>query len=200
MPFFQAAPLIRACGIGLLAIALLLAPLASLAKGKTANSPAPAKQAQQHHAAPQKAKLRPAKPNKKAKPNRKPRNKAPYKRDTSRPAKQQTTQPQATSNPAKGRLVQSGKASYYNAAFHGRRTASGERYDQNAFTCAHGSLPFGCRIRVTNQRNQKSVVVKINDRGAFHKHGRVVDLSRAAAKELGMLSSGIAPVKIEVLD
>lgn len=99
-----------------------------------------------------------------------------------------------------GKEFQVGKASYYAGDFHGKRTASGERYDQNDLTCAHGSLPFGCRIRVTNMRNNKSVDVKVNDRGGFSKHGRVIDLSKAAAKEIGMVATGTAKVKIEVLD
>lgn len=99
-----------------------------------------------------------------------------------------------------GDAFQVGKASYYAGDFHGKRTASGERYDQNDLTCAHGSLPFGCRIRVTNMRNNKSVDVKVNDRGGFQKHGRVIDLSKAAAKEIGMVSTGTAKVKIEVLE
>lgn len=99
-----------------------------------------------------------------------------------------------------GKAFQVGKASYYAGDFHGRKTASGERYDQNDLTCAHGSLPFGCRIRVTNMRNNKSVDVKVNDRGGFSKHGRVIDLSKAAAKEIGMVATGTAKVKIEVLD
>lgn len=99
-----------------------------------------------------------------------------------------------------GNVHQVGKASYYSAAFHGKKTASGEHYDPNALTCAHGSLPFGCRIRVINLSNRKSVEVKVNDRGAFDKHGRVVDLSKAAAQEIGMVSSGTAKVQIEVLE
>lgn len=99
-----------------------------------------------------------------------------------------------------GEVHQVGKASYYSAAFHGKKTASGERYDPNDLTCAHGSLPFGCRIRVTNLSNRKAVEVKVNDRGAFDKHGRVVDLSKAAAQEIGMVSSGTAKVQIEVLE
>lgn len=67
-------------------------------------------------------------------------------------------------------------------------------------TCAHGSLPFGCRIRVTNMRNQQSVEVKVNDRGGFSKHGRVIDLSKAAAKEIGMMASGTTKVMIEILE
>lgn len=103
-----------------------------------------------------------------------------------------------TNAPAKPHQV--GIASFYSDKFDGRRTASGERFDQNDLTCAHGSLPFGCRIRVTNLRNNKSVEVKVNDRGGFSKHGRVVDLSKAAAKEIGMVSTGTAKVKVEVLE
>lgn len=101
---------------------------------------------------------------------------------------------------AQGRLLQVGTASYYGDAFDGGRTASGERFDQDKLTCAHGSLPFGCKIRVTNLRNNKSVQVKVNDRGGFAKHGRVLDLSKAAAREIGMMGSGTAKVKIEVLE
>lgn len=103
-----------------------------------------------------------------------------------------------TKAPAKFHQV--GIASFYSDKFHGRKTASGERLDQNDLTCAHGSLPFGCRIRVTNLRNNKTVEVKVNDRGGFHKHGRVIDLSKAAAKKIGMVSTGTAKVKIEVLE
>lgn len=114
-------------------------------------------------------------------------------------ARPQTTPP-APAQPANVTAVQRGKASYYGAKFHGRKTASGERFDQNKLTCAHGSLPFGCRLRVTNLRNNKSVEVKVNDRGAFHKHNRIIDLSKAAAKKIGMIRSGTADVKIEVLE
>jgi rare lipoprotein A len=103
-----------------------------------------------------------------------------------------------TNTPAKSHQV--GTASYYSDKFDGRRTASGERFDQDDLTCAHGSLPFGCRLRVTNLRNNKAVEVKVNDRGGFHKHGRVIDLSKAAAKEIGMVSTGTAKVKVEVLE
>lgn len=103
-----------------------------------------------------------------------------------------------TNAPAKSHQV--GIASYYSDKFNGRKTASGERFDQNDLTCAHGSLPFGSRLRVTNLRNNKSVEVKVNDRGGFHKHGRVIDLSKAAAKEIGMVGTGTAKVKVEVLD
>jgi len=91
------------------------------------------------------------------------------------------------------------KASYYGCDYHGRTTASGERFNMNAMTAAHRSLPFGTRVRVTNLNNGKSVVVRINDRGPF-KHGRVIDLSRAAAKKIGLTEhAGLAPVKVEVL-
>lgn len=82
--------------------------------------------------------------------------------------------------------AQCGKASWY--ALHSR-TASGERMNPSAMTAAHRSLPFGTKLRVTNQRNGKSVVVRINDRGPFIR-GRVLDLSRGAAQQLGFISSG----------
>lgn len=92
----------------------------------------------------------------------------------------------------------SGNASYYGKRFHGRRTANGERFNMNAMTAAHKSLPFGTKVRVTNRRNGKSVVVRINDRGPYA-HGRVIDLSRAAASRIGMIHSGTAPVQIDIL-
>jgi rare lipoprotein A len=82
-----------------------------------------------------------------------------------------------------------GLASWYGLAFQGRRTASGERFDMNAFTAAHPSLPFGTRVLVRNPRNDRWVVVRINDRGP-HIPGRVIDLSHAAARALGLLSFG----------
>jgi len=90
-----------------------------------------------------------------------------------------------------------GLASYYGKKFHGRRTASGERYDMHAMTAAHKSLAFGAIIRVTHLKNGRSVKVRINDRGPFVK-GRIIDLSYAAAKELKMLTAGVAQVKISV--
>ena len=92
----------------------------------------------------------------------------------------------------------SGAASYYGKRFHGRRTANGERFNMNAMTAAHKSLPFGTKVRVTNRRNGKSVVVRINDRGPYH-GGRIIDLSRAAAARIGMLKTGTASVKLDVL-
>lgn len=89
-----------------------------------------------------------------------------------------------------------GQASWYGSRHHGRRTASGERFNQHALTAAHRQLPFGSKVRVTNLRNQRSVVVRINDRGP-HARSRIIDLSRAAAERLGMLRSGVAPVRLE---
>ena len=89
-----------------------------------------------------------------------------------------------------------GKASYYAARHHGRRTASGERLNNNALTAAHRELPFGTQVKVTNLSNNKSVVVRINDRGP-HTRGRLIDLSRQAAEQLGMLRSGTAKVRVQ---
>ena len=95
-------------------------------------------------------------------------------------------------------FTQTGNASWYGGRFHGRKTSVGERYDMNAFTAAHKTLPIPSYVRVTNTRNGKSVVVRINDRGPFHGN-RVLDLSRAAAQELGTLNAGVAQVQIRAL-
>ncbi|MCS6790050.1 MAG: septal ring lytic transglycosylase RlpA family protein [Bacteroidia bacterium] len=94
--------------------------------------------------------------------------------------------------------TEEGEASYYAPSFHGRRTASGEKYDRNALTAAHRTLPFGTQIRVTEKRSGRSVIVRINDRGP-HRVGRIVDLSERAARELGIIAQGIAQVHIEVV-
>lgn len=86
----------------------------------------------------------------------------------------------------------SGVAAYYSEDYHGR-TASGERYDPGKYTCAHRTLPFGTRVRVTDARTHRSVVVTVNDRGPFSK-GRVIDLSLAAAKALHMIDRGLIHV------
>ena len=91
-----------------------------------------------------------------------------------------------------------GWASWYGPGFHGNLSASGERFNQYAMTAAHKTLPFGTKVRVTNLDNGHSVVVRINDRGPFTP-GRVIDLSAAAARVLGMIHSGVAPVKVEVI-
>lgn len=95
-------------------------------------------------------------------------------------------------------IYQRGIASYYGASFHGRRTSSGEAYNKNAYTAAHKTLPFGTIVRVTAQWNKKSVEVRINDRGPYT-YGRVIDLSTAAASELGMLSKGVGEVTLEIV-
>lgn len=92
-----------------------------------------------------------------------------------------------------------GVASYYGRRFHGRLTANGERFNMNALTAAHRTLPFGSRVRVTNPRNGRSVVVRINDRGPFIR-GRQIDLSRAAAEQIGMIGSGHARVELELIE
>ena len=91
-----------------------------------------------------------------------------------------------------------GLASWYGKRFHGRRTASGERFDMAALTAAHPNLPFGSRVRVTNLANGRSVVVIINDRGPMVK-SRLIDLSHAAAKQLGIVEDGVAEVRVDVL-
>ena len=91
-----------------------------------------------------------------------------------------------------------GIASFYGAYFAGRKTAAGEIFNPSKMTAAHKTLPFGTRVRVTNMRNGRSVVVRINDRGPFIR-GRVIDLSRGAAGVIGMIGRGIAPVRVEVL-
>ncbi len=93
--------------------------------------------------------------------------------------------------------VEEGEASYYAPAFHGRRTASGEKYDRRAYTAAHRTLPFGTVVRVTDKATGRSVVVRINDRGPF-KPTRILDLSEQAAKDLGILARGVAQVRVEV--
>jgi len=92
-----------------------------------------------------------------------------------------------------------GHASWYGSRHQGRRTASGEAFDQNALTAAHRQLPFGTRVRVTHLGSGRSVVVRINDRGPVSRQ-RIIDLSRAAAERLDMLRQGVAPVRIEALD
>lgn len=91
-----------------------------------------------------------------------------------------------------------GSASYYAARFDGRRTASGERFDNAAMTAAHRTLPFGTLVRVTNLANGRSVIVRINDRGPFTR-GRMIDVSHAAAEELGLIARGHATVELAVV-
>jgi rare lipoprotein A len=95
--------------------------------------------------------------------------------------------------------VQTGKASFYADKFEGIETASGEKYRHNKLTGAHKTLPFGTKVRVTNLANEKTVEVTINDRGPYVE-GRIIDLSKSAAEELGFLNNGLADVKLEVID
>ena len=96
------------------------------------------------------------------------------------------------------RSVSRGEASWYGPGFFGNRTANGEVFRPGTLTAAHRTLPFGTRVRVTNLWNGRSAIVRINDRGPFHGH-RVIDLAHGAASNLGLISSGIANVKLEVL-
>jgi rare lipoprotein A len=95
-------------------------------------------------------------------------------------------------------LAQEGVVSWYGAAFQDKPTASGERFDSEAMTMAHPTLPFGTQVKVTNLRNGRTVVVRVNDRGPFVGK-RIADLSRAAAAQLGMMKRGVARARIEVL-
>jgi len=91
-----------------------------------------------------------------------------------------------------------GKISYYGDEVAGRKTSSGERFNPSALTMAHKTLPFGTKVRVTNLRNNKSVIVRVNDRGPGISD-RVADLSEGAARELGMLGSGVVEARLEVV-
>ena len=94
---------------------------------------------------------------------------------------------------------ETGIASWYGAPYHGQPSASGEIYDQEKLTAAHRTLPFGTRVRVRRLDRDGSVVVRINDRGPFVK-SRIIDLSRAAAAQLGMMDGGLAPVTLELVE
>ncbi|HEX8659928.1 MAG TPA: septal ring lytic transglycosylase RlpA family protein [Hymenobacter sp.] len=107
-----------------------------------------------------------------------------------------TTKP-ATA-PSNTTTVMRGRASWYGKYFQGRRTTSGERYNRFKYTCAHKTLPFGTRLRVTNVKNGKSVVVRVSDRGPY-RHERIIDLSEIAARPLGITSCGAATVVAEVV-
>lgn len=95
-------------------------------------------------------------------------------------------------------FVDTGVASYYHSKFQGRITASGELYDQDKLSAAHNRLPLGTKIKVTNLRNKRTVIVIVNDR-LHHRNKRLIDLSKAAASKLGFIGRGITRVKVEVL-
>jgi rare lipoprotein A len=92
-----------------------------------------------------------------------------------------------------------GTASWYGSKYHGRKTSSGERYNKNAMTAAHKTLPFGTKVKVTNPDNNESVILRINDRGPFVGN-RIIDVSEAAARKLDIHSEGVATVEVEVIE
>lgn len=99
---------------------------------------------------------------------------------------------------AKPGQVLSGIASYYHDSLHGNKTASGKVYNKNALSAAHKTLPLGTRVRVTEPNTGRSVELEVNDRGPFTK-GRIIDLSRRAAAELGIINKGVTKVRVEIL-
>ena len=107
-------------------------------------------------------------------------------------------EPVQVQEPADVQVIGSGVASYYGSRFAGRPTASGQLFDPSQMTAAHRSLPFGTQVQVTNPANGESVVVTINDRGPYHGN-RVIDLSEAAAREIGLIRRGSGTVELAVL-
>jgi rare lipoprotein A len=121
----------------------------------------------------------------------------PETRPEAKPEPKPAPRPEAKPEPGPGG-GQTGEASWYGEPHHGRATASGEIYDMNQLTAAHRTLPLGTRVLVTNLKNGRAVEVRINDRGPSVE-GRIIDLSFAAAKELGAVPSGTIPVRIRVI-
>lgn len=115
------------------------------------------------------------------------------------PAAPTPAAPAVTPAPASASDVENGLAAVYSDKLQGRKTASGETYDRNKLTTAHKSLPFGTKVKVTNVKNDKSVVLRVNDRGPTQA-GRVLDISPAAAKALGISTKGMAEVRVEVAE
>jgi rare lipoprotein A len=113
-------------------------------------------------------------------------------------AKSDAGVPPVNPAPHAGVIFEEGKASWYGAPFHGRQASNGEIYDMNKLTAAHRTLPFNTVVRVTNVSNGKSTTVRITDRGPFVDN-RIIDLSYAAAKEIGSIGPGVVPVRIEIL-
>ena len=109
------------------------------------------------------------------------------------------SQPVSQANIATGKAFQRGTASWYGPGFHGRKTASGERFNSFDMTAAHRSLPFGTRLKVVNENNGRSVVVRVNDRGPFA-HRRIIDLAKGPAQALGLTSAGTGYVSLHRLD
>ena len=111
-----------------------------------------------------------------------------------------TTPPTSITKTApKSDHVQMGDATFYGKPHHGGPTASGERFNMYALTAAHLHLPMNTKVRVTNLRNGRSVVVRINDRGPYGNRKRIIDLSYAAARELDMIEAGVVPVRVEIV-
>jgi rare lipoprotein A len=110
------------------------------------------------------------------------------------PSRADTSAPQAV-DPG----VERGQAGWYGDRYHGRKTSSGERFNQNQLTAAHRTLPFGTVVQVKNLNNGRTVEVRINDRGPFGRKTRIIDLSRAAARKLDMVRSGVAPVEVRIV-
>jgi rare lipoprotein A len=118
---------------------------------------------------------------------------------TPKPLKGTPGQPHQTKPAIKTRKSQVGKASWYGRLFQHKRTASGEPFDMYQFTAAHRTLPFGSWVKVTDLKNDRSVIVRISDRGPMPKN-RIIDLSYGAAKMLGMSENGIHPVRVELIE
>jgi rare lipoprotein A len=104
-----------------------------------------------------------------------------------------------TPAPAPEQEVETGMAAWYGDRYHGRKTASGERFDKNALTAAHRTLPFGTVVQVKNLSNGRTVEVRINDRGPFGRKTRIIDVSRAAARALDMERAGVVEVEVRVV-
>jgi len=121
-----------------------------------------------------------------------------YRPAATPPAAQVPPRPEAPQPKSAGSTIQTGRASWYGEPHHGRRTASGEIFDMHKLTAAHRTLPFGTRLLVTNLRNGNTAEVRVNDRGPIVP-GRIIDLSYAAAEELGAVSKGTFPVRIQVM-
>ncbi len=117
---------------------------------------------------------------------------------TASPASAAAPAPAAAVAPAAAPAGADGKVAWYGGKFNGRRTASGERFNAGALTMAHKELPFGTRVKVTNLRNQRSVTLRVNDRGPTQAD-RIGDVSLAAARKLGMVRSGVVDARLEVV-
>jgi len=119
-----------------------------------------------------------------------------------KPASELAATQQSVPNQAKGKKhfsILHGFASWYGGVFNGRKTANGEKFDKNALTACHPTLPFGSLVKVINRANKRSVVVRINDRGDLGDGDRIIDLSWAAANKLAMVQTGVVKVDVEVL-